>query len=76
MAQYTVREGVRYRATVSLDWLEALADNETVAAKFREVGFDEVTVEGEGDERVVEGTWPFKNASADIPSQVTHIEEA
>lgn len=73
MSEYTCEQGKRYRATVTLGGFEAWADNETVAEKFREVGFEDVTITGDNVERIVEGTWNKPDATADIPDQVTDI---
>ena len=35
-----MRKGQRYRATISLGWLQSAASTETVAGKFREAGFE------------------------------------
>lgn len=72
--RYKVETGVRYRARIELDWLESLADNETVADKFREVGFQDVEVTGDGATRYAEGTWIGDPDEAEIPSQVKDIE--
>ena len=74
MAIYTVRKGQRYRATISLGWLQSAASNETVAGKFREVGFEEVKVWGSGRRRTGTALWPKEDAGAEIPDEITDIQ--
>lgn len=74
MAIYTVRKGQRYRATISLGWFQSVASNETVADKFREVGFEEVTVWGSGRRRAGTAHWPKEDATAEIPDEITDIQ--
>ena len=66
--EFTVEQGKRYRATLSLKSVERLADNELIARKFRALGFAKVRVSGSGATRKVEGVWPGKDASAPLPS--------
>jgi hypothetical protein len=54
-AEFTVREGKRYRATLSLNTVERLADNDLIASRFRALGFTKVRVSGAGAIRRVEG---------------------
>jgi hypothetical protein len=75
MPAYTVRQGRRYRATISLGWLEQVASNETIADKLRDAGFTEVSVTGDGMMRQAEALWPGPDATADVPSQVASIDE-
>ncbi|HKA47630.1 MAG TPA: hypothetical protein VKD68_05685 [Methyloceanibacter sp.] len=75
MPAYTVRQGRRYRATISLGWLEQVASNETIADKLRDAGFTEVSVTGDGRMRQAEVLWPGPDATADVPSQVASIDE-
>jgi hypothetical protein len=72
---YTVRRGRRYQAAITLGFFERLASNETVAGKFRDVGFTEVKVSGSGRLRQGYGLWPHPDASAEIPEQITSIKE-
>lgn len=74
----SIKKGTRYKAQLKLNWVESFASNSTVAGKFKEVGFDNVLVEGSGYNRVAYGTWTkatIKNASSIIPSQVVKVEE-
>lgn len=51
------------------------ASNETVADKFREVGFTDVKVSGAGRNRLCKGLWPQQDAIAEIPDEITSISE-
>ncbi len=75
MAVFMVRQGRRYRATLSLGMLESLAANELIAEKLRSAGFDEVSVEGGGRMRVATARWPNQDASAPMPSQISDVTE-
>jgi hypothetical protein len=72
-SEFTVEQGKRYRATLSLTSVERLADNELIARKFRALGFSKVRVSGSGATRRVEGVWPGKNASAPMPPQIVAV---
>ena len=74
MAIYTVRRASVYRATISLGWFQSVASNETVADKFREAGFAEVTVWGTGRQRTGTALWPKEDANAQIPDEITDIQ--
>jgi hypothetical protein len=71
--EFTVEQGKRYRATLSLTSVERLADNELIARKFRAIGFTRVRVSGSGATRKVEGVWPGKDASAPLPRQIVAV---
>ena len=71
--EFTVREGKRYRATLALNSVERLADNATIAIKFRALGFSKVRVSGTGATRRVEGVWPRKDATASLPHQIVEV---
>jgi hypothetical protein len=76
MATLTVRQGKRYRATLSLGWLDRWASNETIAGKLRDAGFSEVKVEGSGGTRKAEALWPGPDTTAEMPSQIVEVIEA
>jgi hypothetical protein len=76
MATFTVRQGKRYRATLSLGWLERWASNETIAGKLKEAGFSDVKVDGSGATRVAEALWPGPDTTAEMPSQIVEVIEA
>ena len=75
MATYTVRKGKRYRANITLGLLQSVANNDMIADKFREVGFAEVEVTGSGRTRIGEAVWPHGDTSAEIPDEITGVEE-
>ena len=75
MATFTVQQGKRYRATITLGWLERWAGNETIAEKLRAAGFSEVSVPGSGGTRVAEALWAGPDADGDMPAQVTGVIE-
>ena len=71
---FTVEKGRHYRAQISLGPLQSSASNKIVADKFREVGFTNVAVTGNGRTRYARGLWPHDDAAAVIPSEISHIE--
>ena len=71
--EFTVHQGKRYRATLTLNSVERLADNALIARKFRALGFTSVQVSGAGAMRRVEGVWSRKNASAALPRQIVSV---
>ena len=72
-AEFTVHKGKRYRATLSLNSVEQLADNAMIAQKFRDMGFSRVRVSGAGAMRRVEGVWPGNDSSAHMPHQIVAV---
>lgn len=75
MATFTVQQGKRYRATISLGIFERFASNDTIAAKLRDAGFHDVQVSGSGATRYAEAVWPGVDASAEMPSQIVSVAE-
>jgi hypothetical protein len=75
MAICTVRKGKRYRATITLGLLQSIASNDMIADRFREAGFADVEVKGSGHTRSGHALWPHDDASADIPDEITSVEE-
>jgi len=73
MPRYTVEKGKRYQAKIQLGLLQSIASNDMVAGKFRELGFTDVAVTGSGSTRVAKGLWPYDDATADIPDEVSEI---
>jgi hypothetical protein len=75
MPKFTVRKGKRYRAAISLGWLEAMVGNDRVAQQIADAGFTDVEVRGQGREREAEALWPLEDATAEIPRQIREIVE-
>jgi hypothetical protein len=75
MAAFTVYQGKRYRATISLGMLERFASNDVIAERLRAAGFREVSVTGSGSERLAEALWPSADTSAELPKQISRIVE-
>lgn len=71
--EFTVHQGKRYRATLSLSSVERLVDNAAIAQKFRALGFTSVRFSGSGATRKVEGVWPGKDMSANMPRQIVAV---
>ena len=75
MAAFTVQQGKRYRATITLGGIERWASNEMIAGKLREAGFSEVVVSGVGNTRAAEAVWSGADTTGEMPAQVTDIVE-
>jgi hypothetical protein len=75
MAIFTVHQGKRYHATITLGFLERFASNDMIADRLREAGFTEVTVTGSGGTREAEAIWPKEDASAEMPAQIQSVTE-
>jgi hypothetical protein len=72
-AEFTVQHGKRYQAILALKPVEQLANNALIAQKFRDLGFSGVRVSGSGATRRVEGVWPGKDTSANMPPQIVVV---
>jgi hypothetical protein len=75
MPAFTVQQGKRYRATITLGWLERWAGNDTIAEKLRAAGFSEVSVTGSGGTRMAEAVWAAPDVTGEMPPQVTEVIE-
>lgn len=75
MAEFTFGQGKRYRATLTLGWIEQIASNDMIAAEFAKAGFGEVVVQGEGETRLAQGTWTGASREVDLPGQVVDVVE-
>src|SRR5262249_16256181 len=75
MTTFTVRQGKRYRATISLAMLERLASNPRVGEKVGAAGFSDVIVTGSGAVRMAEALWPNPDATAEMPNQIAAVVE-
>ena len=75
MAKQMVRRGSRYRATISLGFIERLASNELIAKQFVDLGFEDVHVSGQGATRIAEALWPLPDTEGEMPSQIADFVE-
>jgi hypothetical protein len=75
MATFTVQQGKRYRAEISLGLFERFAGNATIEERLREAGFSEVKVSGSGSTRSAEALWIGPDTTATMPAQVTSVTE-
>lgn len=75
MTKFTVRQGRRYRANISLGMLESLAGNPVIAERLRQAGFSDVSVSGSGNTRQAEALWPNEDATAEMPAQIRAVTE-
>ena len=75
MPEFTLGQGKRYRATLSLGWFEQIAGNDRIAAELAKAGFGEVSVEGDGDVRVAQGVWTRESQAVSLPEQVAELVE-
>jgi hypothetical protein len=75
MTAFTVQQGKRYRATITLGIFERLASNETIADRLRAAGFSEVRVSGSGATRHAEALWANADATAEMPPQIASVSE-
>jgi hypothetical protein len=75
-ATFTVRQGKRYQAVVTLNWFEQqVATNATIAGQLATLGFSSVVVTGAGATRQVAGTWMGADTTAQIDAHLSDIVE-
>lgn len=72
---FTLLKGKRYKTTVTLGFVERLASNDVIADKFRDAGFADVAVTGEGMTRYAEGVWSKDDLKPTYPAQVSDVSE-
>ena len=74
--EFTVVKGHRYRATVSLSFVEAqFGRNDQIAERLTAAGFADVEVTGDGRTRTAEATWPKDDATGPIDSHISAITD-
>jgi len=71
--EFTLKRNKRYKATITLGFVERLASNDIIAEKFRTAGFADVKVTGKGETRIAEGTWSADDATPTYPAQISDI---
>lgn len=73
---FTVHQGKRYQATVTLNWFEQqVATNETIAGQLATLGFSKVVVTGSGATRQAAGTWTGPDTTEQIDPHLSNIVE-
>lgn len=75
MAAFTVLQGRRYRATITLGWLERWAGNDVIIEKLRGAGFSDIVVTGSGGTRIAEAVWAGPDTSGEMPPQIIEVAE-
>lgn len=71
----TLEKNAKYQATISLNFIEQIADNNFIAKKLIDEGFTNVTVTGSGAQREVTGVWSKENLTGPAPAKVIKIEK-
>ncbi len=73
---FTVHTGNRYRATVTLSWIEQqLATNAMIAGQFAQLGFSDVTVTGNGATRVATGLWNGPEKTVQLDPHLSNVTD-
>ena len=72
---FTVRQGRRYRASISLNAFEKFASNDQIASMFSQYGFTEVVITGTGTRRQGEGTWAGPDTTVQLDPHLTDVVE-
>ena len=72
---YHLSRGKRYKATISLDFPEDLADNATIANLFEKAGFGDVSIRGSAGTRYALGTWQRPDMDVPLYPQITKVKE-
>lgn len=75
MADFTLEEGRRYRATITLGMLQSMASNEIVAQRLTDAGFTNVSVTGSGRTRTATGQWSQETVSGAVPPEISGISQ-
>jgi hypothetical protein len=73
MASFTLTHGQRYKAMLTLGWLESFASNDMIAGELAKAGFTGIEVEGSGENRVAHGVWSRDTMNVPLPEQVTDM---
>ena len=73
--KFTVHQGKRYKAVISLGFFEQMASNDMIAEKLQEVGFADVVVSGSGGTREAIARWTGADTSAEMPPQLASAVE-
>ncbi|MEK9157685.1 MAG: hypothetical protein AAB638_00695 [Patescibacteria group bacterium] len=69
-------QGQQYEGTFKLSGLQLLGSNNDVAIKLIELGFSDVSVNGNGSYRFARGVWKRSTQVIDLPEQVKEFKKA
>jgi len=72
---FTVLQGHRYSASVTLSGFEQLASDSMIADKLTQLGFQGVTVTGSGGTRQAMGVWTGPDTTAQLDPHLTDITD-
>jgi hypothetical protein len=72
---FTVHQGRRYKAAISLSFFEQVASNDMIADMLKKAGFTDVSVSGSGGSRRAEAMWPGPDRTAEMPPQIVSASE-
>jgi kumamolisin len=70
---YTVLHGHHYSATVTLNFLEGFASNDTIVGMLDSAGFTDVSVTGSGETRQAQGLWPGPTTTAALDPHLSNV---
>ena len=74
--KFTVRQGRRYKANVTLSGMEQMfANNYMIKGKLTDCGFKDVSIKGDGAKRTAEGVWAKADTSAELDPHLSNIVE-
>lgn len=73
--EYTIEQGKRYKATIELIGFQSWASNDMIKEKLEDYGFSEVTVAGDGSNRVAYASWFNETVTGEIPPQIIEVQE-
>ena len=74
-AVFTLHQGKRYRATVTLNFFEQFASNETIEEMLKTAGFTDVRVTRDGTTRVAKGRWMRPDITGPVDPHLSDILE-
>ena len=74
--KFTVRQGRRYKANVTLSGMEQMfANNDMIKGKLTDCGFKDVSIKGDGAKRLAEGVWGRADTTAELDPHLSNIVE-
>lgn len=71
---WPLTKGARYRATLTLGYFESYAGNSTIASRFADGGFIDVTVTGSDKVRTIQGTWNKDDQTIPLDAHISDVQ--